>query len=328
MFDLLIIGAGPAGISMAVEARKAGIDSSKIIIIEKSEEHSYTIRKYYPDSKLVTANYKGHEAKCFGVLCISDLTKHETISYLDEALKENNLNVVYNETVWKIHPNENKSFTVYTQKNNYKAKIVVIAIGIFGKPNKPDYKIPLSLKNKVFYDVNSFEIRNSKVLVVGGGDSASEYCQYLVQNGSDVTLSYRRDNFNRMNEINQKSIFELEKIGKLRILRNSNINSLSEVEGKPVAIFKEQDLGSETYDYIVYALGGTTPENFLKALSIEFDGSMPKLKENYETTAEGLFLIGDLSAGPKGGSINYAFNSANQAMKNICQKYLDCKINV
>lgn len=96
MFDLLIIGAGPAGISMTVESKKAGIDSSKINIIEKSEEDSFTIRKYYPESKLVTANYKGNEAKCYGVMCISDLTKQDTISYLDKSLTENNVNVTLN----------------------------------------------------------------------------------------------------------------------------------------------------------------------------------------------------------------------------------------
>jgi len=51
MYEIIIIGAGPAGISMAVEARNDGIDSSKIILIEKADEHSFTILKYYPDTK-------------------------------------------------------------------------------------------------------------------------------------------------------------------------------------------------------------------------------------------------------------------------------------
>lgn len=328
MYDLLVIGAGPAGISMAVEAHKAGIDSSKILIIEKAEEHSFTIKKYYPDSKLVTANYKGFEAKCTGVMCIPDLTKHETISYLDKAINENNLTVHYNETVWKLHQNEDKSFIIYTDKNQYHAKIVTIAIGILGKPNKPEYKIPHSLKDKALFDVTSVEIKNSKVLVVGGGDSASEYCQFLVQNGNDVTLSYRRANFNRMNEINQESILELEREGKLRILRESNIESLSDNNGKPFVKFKEEKFGEEIFDYVVYALGGTTPDNFLKMLGIEFDGESPVLKEHYETSVQGLFLTGDLTAGSKGGSIIWAFNSANTAMKKICKDYLNCKIDL
>lgn len=328
MYDLLVIGAGPAGISMAVEAIHSGIDSSKIIILEKADEHSFSIKKYYPDSKLVTANYKGFEAKCTGVMCIPDLTKHETISYLDKAIHENMLSVHYNETVWKLHQNEDKSFIVYTDKAQYHTKIITIAIGILGKPNKPDYKIPLKLKDRALFDVTTVEIFNSKVLVVGGGDSASEYCQYLVQNGNEVVLSYRKKDFSRMNEINRESLLELERENKVEILRESNLNSLEEQDGKPLVKFSEEIFGRQIYDFVVYALGGSTPENFLKMLGIEFDGEDPILKEHYETSVQGLFLTGDLTAGTKGGSIIWAFNSANTAMKKICRDYLNCKIDI
>ena len=50
MNEIIIIGAGPAGISMAVEAVNAGISNDKILILEKAEEHSFTIKKYYPDN--------------------------------------------------------------------------------------------------------------------------------------------------------------------------------------------------------------------------------------------------------------------------------------
>ncbi|HEY0430702.1 MAG TPA: FAD-dependent oxidoreductase, partial [Pyrinomonadaceae bacterium] len=74
----------------------------------------------------------------------------------------------------------------------------------------------------------------------------------------------------------------------------------------------------QSFDHIVYALGGTTPTNFLKAIGIAFDGEAPVVREGYETSVPGLYLIGDLSAGKKGGSINLAFNMAAEAMRNIC----------
>ncbi len=324
MFEIIIIGAGPAGISMAVEARQTGVDASKILIIEKAEEHSFSIKKYYPESKIVTANYKGFEAKCTGVMCIPNLTKHETISYLDKAIIDNQLTVHYRETVWKLHQNDDKTFIVYTNKAEYHSKIIAIAIGILGKSNKPDYKLPVSLKNRILFDVTSVEIENSKVLVVGGGDSASEYCQYLVQMGNEVSLSYRRNDFSRMNEINQHSLLALEKENKVRILRESNIISLEDFNAKPKVKFEEENLGEDFFDFIIYALGGTTPHNFLKLIGIEYYGEEPVLKEYYETSVRGLFLIGDLTAGAKGGSIIWAFNSANTAMKKICRDYLNC----
>lgn len=73
--DVIIIGAGPAGISMAAEAVVAGVSSKKIVVLEKEKEHSWSIRKFYPEEKLVTANYKGRDSICEGVACIPDLSK-------------------------------------------------------------------------------------------------------------------------------------------------------------------------------------------------------------------------------------------------------------
>jgi thioredoxin reductase (NADPH) len=325
MKDIIIIGAGPAGISMAVEAVNAGISTDKILILEKSEEHSFTIKKYYPENKLVTANFKGFAAACTGVMCLADSSKNETISYLDKSIEDHNLKVHYSETVYKIHQEESdQKFVVYTDKNTYEAKVVVIAVGILGKPNKPEYKVSATLNEKVLYDVTSKEIKNSKVLVVGGGDSASEYCQYLHQVGNEVAISYRKDSFSRMNEINLESLTTLASQNEIKLKLNSNISGIEVENGNPKVIFAEND--AVVYDYVVYALGGSTPENFLKLIGIEFDGPDPILKEGYETTIPGLFLTGDLSAGKKGGSIIWAFNSANSAMKKICDNYLECKL--
>ncbi len=324
MFDILIIGAGPAGISLAAEARSAGIEADKIAIIEKMGEHSFSIKKYYPENKLVTANYKGLEARCSGVLCIPDLTKNEAITYLDKAILDNGLNVNYNESVWKIEKDDKGIFIVYTDKGIYKSKITAVAIGILGKPNKPDYKIPASLKTRVLFDITETDIRNADVLVVGGGDSASEYAQYLSQKGNTVTLSYRKNEFTRMNDINRLSLLSLEQSGSIRILRGSDINEIRDFNGKPEAVFAEKTNRPSAYDYIIYALGGTTPGNFLKSLGIEFKGDEPVLKENHETSVPGLFLLGDLAAGSKGGSIIWAFNSARNAINKICTDYVEC----
>jgi thioredoxin reductase (NADPH) len=323
MKDIIIIGAGPAGISMAVEAVNAGIATERIIILEKAEVHSFTIKKYYPDNKLVTANYKGFTAACTGVMCLADSSKHETISYLDKSIEDHKLNVHYNETVYKIHQEKTEQkFVIYTDKKTYESKVVVIAVGILGKPNKPEYKISATLNEKVLFDVTSKEIKKSKVLVVGGGDSASEYCQYLHQIGNDVTLSYRKQTFDRMNDINKESLRTLSDQGEVKLKLNSNITSIEDENGNPKVIFTENE--TEIFDYLVYALGGSTPENFLKVIGIEFDGPNPILKEGYETTIPGLFLTGDLSAGKRGGSIVWAFNSANTAIKKICNSYLNC----
>ncbi len=323
MYDLLIIGAGPAGISMAVEACAAGIPHDKILLLEKAPEHSYTIKKYYPDNKLVTANYKGFEAVCTGVMCLADSSKHETVSYLDEAIRSHRFTVRYGETVHRIARDQAAQlFTVQTDKGSFEARVVVVAIGILGKPNKPEYQLPAKLKSRLLFDVTSTPIENSRVLVVGGGDSASEYCQYLAQSGNRVTLSYRRHEFSRMNRINRESLEALERQGGVEVLRGSDITAVKDEGGKPRVVFAEPGPGERDYDYVVYALGGSTPKNFLKTIGIEFDGDEPVLLDGHQTSVPGLFLIGDLSAGAKGGSIIWAFNSANRAMETIRSGYL------
>lgn len=320
-YDIIVIGAGPGGISMAAEAVSAGVPAERVLLLEKAAEHSFSIKKYYPDKKLVTANYKGFEAVCLGVLCIPDLSKADTITYLDAAIEAYNLQARYNEAVYKIHKHfPNGGFTVFSDKGEYNAKVVAIAIGILGKPNKPDYPIPPALKNRAVFDVTSFPITNSRVLVVGGGDSASEYAQYLVQEGNTVSFSYRRTELTRMNDLNRQSLLALAERSSVELLLGSNISGLRESGGLPVANFNA--LGEREFDYIVYALGGSTPANFLKLIGIEFNGDDPILCDNYETSVPGLFLIGDLSAGTKGGSIIWAFNSAKRAMQQAVKNYL------
>lgn len=323
MYNVVVIGAGPAGISMAVEAEVAGIAPENILVLEKAHQHSFSIRKYYPDSKLVTANYKGFEAVCTGTMCIPDLTKHETISYLDKAIQDYSITVQYEETVWKIeHHEEEQYFTIITDKGTYESKVIAIAIGILGKPNKPEYKLPHTLKDRLLFDITTSDVKDAHVLVVGGGDTASEYCQYLVEHNKSVTLSYRKNEFSRMNDINRTSIEALGTSGQVQLLLNSDIAEVKDAQGIPEVHFVQEDLGVKHYDYIVYALGGTTPENFLRTIGIEFTGKDPVLKEGYETNIPGMFLLGDLSAGTKGGSIIWAFNSANTAMKRIIEKYV------
>ncbi len=320
MLDLVIVGAGPAGIAVAVEAIRSGTSASKIILIEKGPEHSWSIRKFYPESKLVAANYKGQKALCEGTLCLPDSSKMETLNYLDKVIQDYNLKINYNEEIYGMEKVPSGDFIVKGAKETYYSKTCAIAIGILGRPNPPSYKIPSELKGKVTFDITSVPIKDKNVLVVGGGDSASEYCQYLLEGNNKVTLSYRQPTFSRMNEVNQEILLKLQKENKVKILFNSNVLKLEDLNG-PQVIFSEPELGSQKFDHVVLALGGSTPKNFLKLLGIQFNNEEPIIKHGYETSVEGLFLVGDLVFGKSGGSIISAFNSAHRAVKLINSKY-------
>jgi thioredoxin reductase (NADPH) len=117
----------------------------------------------------------------------------------------------------------------------------------------------------------------------------------------------------------------MEKRSEVEILRSSNIKEIIDEAGRPRIIFAEADHPTRIFDRVIFALGGTTPTNFLHTLGIAFNADGPVFDEAGATNVPRLYLIGDLVVGKKGGSIITAFNSAVRAMKSICIHDLPCK---
>jgi len=331
MHDLLIIGAGPGGIALAAEASASGIDPSQILILEKGPTHNSAIRQLYPEQKLTTANYKGFAARCEGLLCLRNMTKPETLDFFDQVISDYHINIQFNAEVYgmgRLEEEQGARFRVESSRGVYESKVLACAIGIFGRPNKPkEYRFPPSLKDRLLFDITSYPIQNEDVLVVGGGDTASEYVQYLLPQRNRVTLSYRKAEFTRVNQQNHDALLAMEKSGEVEILRSSNIKEIKDDTGRPGIIFAEEEHPTRIFDRVIFALGGTTPTNFLHTLGIDFNADGPAFNEAGATNVAGLYLIGDLVVGKKGGSIITAFNSSVRAMKSICSSYLPCKSN-
>jgi len=321
MFDLVIIGAGPAGIALAAEARAVGHQSENLLMLEKGAQHNWAIRQFYPAHKKTTANYKGHVGQCEGLLCITDMTKDETIAFFDQVIASYQININYNVEAFAVERHEDSQgghFHIETSKGIFDAEVLAIAIGILGRPNKPkEYRLPPSLKDRLMFDITTRRIENEEVLIVGGGDTASEYVQHLFRQGNRVTLSYRQPEFKRLNDGNLAALMSMEQRNEVTILRSSNIIDVQDEAGRPHVKFKEESYPARTFDSIVYALGGTTPVNFLRALGVAFENGMPKTDRSGETNVPGLFLVGDLTVSKTGGSIITAFNSAARAIKRV-----------
>ena len=328
MHDLIIIGAGPGGIALAAEAFASGIDPSQILVLEKGATHNSAIRQLYPDKKLTTANYKGFAARCEGLLCVKDMTKPETLQFFDKIISDYHINIAFNAEVYGMRRPEGGGarFRVESSQGAYESKVLACAIGIFGRPNKPkEYRLPPSLKERLLFDMTSQQIQDEAVLVVGGGDTAAEYVQYLREQDNRITLSYRKEDFTRLNQQNHDALLSMELRGEVKILRSSNIKEIKDEAGRPAITFFESEHPARIFDRVIFALGGTTPTNFLHTLGIAFNVDGPGFDESGATNVSGLYLIGDLVVGKKGGSIITAFNSAVRAMKNICLHDLSCQ---
>ena len=326
MYQLLIIGAGPGGIALAAEACARGIDSEQILILEKGHTHNWAIRQLYPEQKITTANYKGFEAKCEGLLCLSDMTKTQTIEFFDKVISDYKVKIKYDAEVYGMECVDGAYFRIKSSAGEFESKVLGVAIGIFGRPNKPkEYAFPPSLRQKLLFDITSIQIRDENVLVVGGGDTAAEYVQYLYAAGNRVTLSYRQKEFRRLSDPNRNSLLAMEERKEVEILRSTNIKRVDEDHGRPLVVFEEESFSPLSFDRVIYALGGTTPVNFLRTLGIAFNDDGPIFDDAGATNVPGVYLLGDLVVGKKGGSIITAFNSAVRAMRHICANHLTCK---
>jgi len=231
-----------------------------------------------------------------------DGTKESTLDFFDQLLDNEEMELRTHCEVQKIIKQE-EGFEVFIAGGSIFAQYVVVTIGRMGKPNKPDYKIPPSIKNQVHFTLDACGL-GEKIMVIGGGDSAIEYAVEL-SDKNEVTICYRRGTFRRANPTNQKDIAKAMESGGVRALLNTEIMELESEGGLVKVIF--QDGSSETFDRLVYAIGGTTPSGFLQSSGIREEDGKPVHDEHYETNIEGLFVAGDITQ-ESGGSIALGLN--------------------
>ena len=312
IYNLAIIGAGPAGIATAVEAYIEGVRD--MILLEKDENHNSTIRKYYKDKKRVDKDWKGQRVELDGRIYFMDGTKESTLDFFDELLQKHSVKLQTHTEVNKIVKEEG-CFKIETSKGVIKARYVVVTIGRMGKPNKPDYKIPPAIRKRVNYTLDNCG-EGEKVLVVGGGDSAVEYAVDLAEK-NDVAICYRRETFRRANPTNQRNIANAIAHNEVRPILGVNIEGLEEEDGKVKVLFVEKE--PETFDRVIYAIGGTTPSGFLASSGIEERDGKPVYDENYETNIPGLYVAGDITQ-ESGGSIALGLNQGYYIAKHIVSK--------
>jgi len=315
IYDLIIIGGGPGGIGSAVEAKILGLD--KVLLIEKADNHSHTIRKFYKDKKRVDKDWQGQEVILEGNVKFIDGTKESTLDYFDKLLDDEKIDSRFNCEVNKVEKEEDNIFTVYSSCGTYRAKNIIVSIGRMGKPNKPNYKIPPSIRTQVNFNLDKCG-NGERILVVGGGDSAIEYACEL-SNSNHVTLNYRKDKLTRPNPTNQEMIKDFANRGKVILKLGVDIESIENEQGEVRVNFT--DGSHQFYDRVIYAIGGTTPKDFLKACGITLDKKGEPIfnPQTYESEQKGLYIAGDI-AFASGGSIAIALNHGYKIVNDILEK--------
>lgn len=303
IYNIAIIGGGPGGIASAVESIMLGIEN--VILLEKGENHSTTIRKFYKDNKRVDKDYKGKKIDLNGNIYFMDGTKESTLDLFDKILATNDIDARFKTEIDSIVKKDDIFLLRTTEGSEIKSRFVVISIGKMGVPNKPSYPIPLEIRNKVFFNANSIN-QNEKVLIVGGGNSAVEYAYFLAEK-NDAMLNYRKTEFSRINDTNREMLDKSIDSGKLKTKFGIDIIGLEVEDGKPKVNFT--DGSSDVFDKIVYAIGGVAPVDFLHKCGLELDSSgVPVVSKSCESSVKNIFVAGDLLF-KSGGSIASALNN-------------------
>jgi len=260
VFDLLIIGAGPAGISASLRA----IEHKLNYVTLERDEVGGTVAKY-PRQKLVMTSPV--EFPMYGKFKKTELSKENLLAFWDMVLNRADFNVRTGEKVEDIKKGADGVFDVVTANNQYRTRAVVLALGRTGTPRKlgvTGEELP-----KVMYRlIEADHYINKNILVVGGGDSAVEAAMGLAhQVGNKVTLSYRQAQFGRIKERNSQRIADCIAKGKVNVLFNSTPVEFTE---KSVVIDVKGARQEIPNDFVWVFAGGTPPNEFLKKVGVGF----------------------------------------------------------
>lgn len=291
VYDVLIVGAGPAGISASLRA----IENKLNYITLEQDEIGGTVAKY-PRQKLVMTSPV--EFPMYGKFKKMELSKEHLLAFWDMVLNRADFNVRTGEKVEDIKKGADNIFSVATANNHYRSRTVVLALGRTGTPRKLGVNGE-DLPKVMYRLIEADHYVNKKILVVGGGDSAVEAALGLAnQKGNQVTLSYRQERFGRIKERNAKRIDESARQHKITVLFNS-----VPVEFKPETVLLQVD-GAPlelANDYVWIFAGGIPPYDFLKKIGIGF--GMHDLMNEAKEAALDKEPLSEVSPGTGGGTI-------------------------
>lgn len=256
-YDIVIVGAGPAGLSASLAAMQYKL---KFVTLEQDSLGGTVFN--FPRGKIVmTAPVK---LPIVGKVKIRETTKEALLEMWRDIEKQTGLKINYNEKMDDIRQHGN-GFEVVTAKNTYRTRAILLAIGRRGTPRK--LGVPGEEQSKVVYRlIDPEQYQDQHVLVVGGGDSALEAATSIAaEKGTQVTISYRSDSFSRAKQKNRDKIAEAEKSGKLRVMLSSNVKEISK---QHVILAGEKGEEQIKNDAVIVCAGGILPTPFLKQIGI------------------------------------------------------------
>jgi thioredoxin reductase (NADPH) len=260
VYDVIIVGCGPAGISASL-----GAMHHKLKYLTVDQDSFGGTVAHFPRGKLVMT--QPATLPLYGKVNFGEISKEELLAFWSKVAKETGLRATFNEGVENVSQIDG-GFEVKTSRNVYRSRTILLSIGRRGTPRK--LEVPGEEQTKVVYRlIDPAQYRGQHVLVVGGGDSALEAAGSIADEpGTTVTLSYRSEAFSRAKPKNRQRVDRAQAEGRLTVMLKSKVKAIGvnsidvEWQGKPHRLRN---------DAVIVCAGGILPTNFLKSIGIEVE---------------------------------------------------------
>ena len=263
IYDIMIVGAGPAGIAAGLEAQKQNINFK---ILESSQKYNTILN--FPKGKPIYAEPVDYKQNA--ELIINEGTKESLLEELYTQIKNKNLPIdedVIVESINKVGDH----FEIVTKKENYKALRVILGIGKSG--NSRMLKVPGEKLPKVFNRLfDPVDASGHDVLIVGGGDTALETAIAVAEHAKSTTISYRKPAFSRPKEGNVEKFNKLVDDSKLKRMMESEVKEIK--EDKVVLVDKDKNEVVINNSMVFTMIGRELPLDFFKRSKIQMEGEL------------------------------------------------------
>ena len=295
--DLLIIGAGPAGLSAADAAAREGLS---YLVVEKGLIADTVYR--YPVGLTVFSTTNELELR-EGELrpCREKPTREELLSYYVRFALENDLRINTEEEVTRVEPLRPEGFRVETSRATYEAARVLACLGGMARPRRLD--VPGEDLPKVKHRfVEPFPYVRKEALVVGGGNSAAEAALFLAEGGARTTFAIWPEDWENLDPKKGcikhwvRGPLEREmKAGRLRLFLFSQVEEITETH------VRIRDERGETHalpnDAVFVLIGSDADLTLLRAAGVRTEraglSEVPAYDpETFETNVPGLYVAG------------------------------------
>jgi thioredoxin reductase (NADPH) len=259
MLDVVIVGAGPAGLAASLAAKEQRL---RFVTTEQEDSLGGTVY-HYPRQKLAMTSPM--RLPLIGKLKLGEIRKEALLAFWIDIVERTGLQIEFRNRLLAIESIKG-GFRVKTQNREMDTRHVLLAIGRRGTPrrlNVPGEELP-----KVVYRlIDPEQYRDQQVLVVGGGDSAVEAALAISEvPGSVTSISYRGSAFSRIKPANRDRLEHARENNGVRVLLESEMREIAEATA---TLTHNGKVFSIANDAIIVCAGGVLPTEFLRSLGIQ-----------------------------------------------------------